>query len=275
MSTILDTILADTRDRVAHAKRRVPEEDLRDRPAFHAPTLSLAKALCRSGSPAIIAECKKASPSEGPIRSEYDPAAIGRAYKNGAAAALSVLTEPAHFGGSLNDLAAVRAAVDLPLLRKDFLVDPYQLIEARAYGADAVLLIAAALEPAALHDLHDAAEALGLSVLVEVHNEQEAGALDLDRVAILGVNHRDLRTFEIDLSLSPRIFGAVPERIVKVAESGLSSPADLADLSAHGVDGFLIGTAFMKARDPGLALTTLRRETAVALAEGQRVAVAS
>ncbi|NNF58071.1 MAG: indole-3-glycerol phosphate synthase TrpC [Rhodothermaceae bacterium] len=275
MATILDQILTDTRERVAQAKRRVPVDDLEARPAFHAPTLSLATALRRAGGPAIIAECKQASPSEGVIRAEYAPTEIAIAYKNNAAAALSVLTEPDHFQGSLDDLATVRATVDLPILRKDFIVDEYQLFEARAYGADAVLLIAAALDPAQLRDLHDAATDLGLSVLVEVHDETEVDTLDLDPIGLLGVNHRDLKTFEIDLSKSARIFARLPERIVRVAESGLHTADDLARLTDHGAEAFLIGTAFMRATDPGRALAALRRETAVALAEQQRLRLAS
>lgn len=275
MSPLLDQLLADTAARVAHARRRVPVDDLEARPAFHAPTLSLARSLRRAGAPAILAECKRASPSEGTIRADYKPAEIALAYKNNAAAAISVLTEPAHFKGSLEHLAAVRAAVDLPVLRKDFLVDPYQLIEARAFGADAVLLIAAALAPAQLRDLHDAATALGLDVLVEIHDEREADTLDLDRIELLGVNHRDLKTFAVDLSRSRRLFARLPERIVRVAESGLSSAADLAALSDHGADAFLIGTAFMRAANPGQALAALRRETAIALAEQQRLRLAS
>ena len=263
---ILHQIVGETRARVAERKATLPAAALEQRAPFHAPTLSLARALRRPDGPAFIAECKAASPSEGTIRQEYDPAAIARGYKTAAAAAVSVLTEPAHFGGSLGHLLAVRHAVDLPVLRKDFVVDAYQLVEARAFGADAVLLIAAALEPSALHDLLDGARALGLSALVEVHSEAEMQALDLDRVDVLGVNHRDLATFEIDLTLSERLFPHVPERVVTVAESGLRTGADCARLAAAGADAFLVGTAFMRAPDPGRALAALRRETAIALA---------
>jgi indole-3-glycerol phosphate synthase len=264
--SILDTLVqraaADARARHATA----PEAALMQRPAFHAPTLSLARALRRPDGPAFIAECKRASPSEGTLRADYSAPDIARAYKTAAAAAISVLTEPGSFGGSLADLAAVRHAVDLPLLRKDFLVDPYQIVEARAFGADAVLLIAAALDAPRLHDLLDAARDLGLGVLVEVHSAAELDALDLDRIDVLGVNHRDLRTFEIDLSLSPTLFARLPERIVRVAESGVTSADACARLREAGADAFLVGTAFMRAPDPGRALAALRRETALALA---------
>ena len=264
--TVLGRILADTEALVADRQARVPVAALEARAAFHAPTLSLARALRRPDGPTFIAECKRASPSEGILRSEYDPAAIAQAYRIAAAAALSVLTEPTHFKGSLDHLAAVRQAVDLPLLRKDFVVDPYQLVEARAYGADAVLLIAAALDPARLHDLLEAAEALGLGVLVEVHGAGELDHIDLDRVAVLGVNSRDLRTFEVDLGQAETVFSVLPERIVRVAESGIQTAADTARLRDAGADAFLVGSAFMRAPDPGRALAALRRETAVELA---------
>lgn len=268
MATILDTILADTRQLVAERKAVTPAAALERRPAFHAPTLSLARALRRPDGPATIAECKRASPSEGIIRHEYQPAAVARAYKQAAAAAISVLTEPTHFQGSLDHLAAVRHAVDLPILRKDFVVDAYQLVEARAYGADAVLLIVAALDRAQLADLLDAAVDLGLGVLVEIHDDAELEAVDLDRVDVLGVNSRDLKTFDVDLGRAERIFETLPPRIVRVAESGISSAADAARLRHAGADAFLIGTHFMRQPDPGRALAGFRRETAVAIAQG-------
>lgn len=269
MATILDQIVADTRQLVAERKAVTPAAALMRRSAFHAPTLPLARALRRPDGPAVIAECKKASPSEGVIRPEYDPAEIARAYKQAAAAAISVLTEPTHFQGSLDDLASVRHAVDLPVLRKDFVVDAYQLVEARAYGADAVLLIVAALDRAALADLLDAARDLDLGVLVEVHAESEMDSVDLDRVDVLGVNSRDLRTFEVDLGRAERIFDTLPDRIVRVAESGIRTAADAARLREAGADAFLVGTHLMRQPDPGRALAALRRETALALAARQ------
>ena len=273
MSTILTQILQDTRALVDERKAVTPAAALMRRPAFHAPTLSLARALRRPDGPAYVAECKRASPSEGIIRREYYPGAVARSYKQAAAAAVSVLTEPTHFKGSLEHLAEVRHAVDIPLLRKDFVVDEYQLVEARAYGADAVLLIAAALDPAALADLLAAARQLGLGVLVEVHDDGELDGVDLDAVEVLGVNSRDLRTFEVDLGRAERIFATLPERIVKVAESGIRSADDAARLRRAGADAFLVGTHLMRQPDPGRALATLRRETAVALAEGTRYEV--
>ena len=273
--TILDQILADTRALVLRRKSEVPVAALEARPAFRAPTLSLAEALRRSDSaqpPAIIAEIKKASPSQGVISEDFHPVDTARAYKKAGAAAISVLTEPTHFQGSLDTLAKVRLAADLPLLRKDFIVDAYQLVEARAFGADAVLLIAAALDPAELRDLHDAATDLGLDALVEVHSAAELDALDLDRVQILGVNNRDLRTFDVDVERAPRLLADVPERIVRVAESGLRDAADLAMLRRRGIDAVLIGETFMRSRHPGDALRQLRRATADLLNPALRLA---
>lgn len=271
MATILDQIVSDTRALVAERKALAPAAALMRRSAFHAPTLSLPRALRRPDGPAYIAECKRASPSEGVIRQEYDPAQIARSYKQAAASVISVLTEPTHFQGSLDHLAQIRQAVDLPLLRKDFVVDEYQLVEARAYGADAVLLIVAALDPARLRALLDAAHELNLGVLVEVHADAEVDDLDLDRVDVLGVNSRDLATFEVDLGRAERIFARLPERIVRVAESGIRTAEDAARLRDHGADAFLVGTHFMRQPDPGRALATLRRETALALADRSRL----
>jgi indole-3-glycerol phosphate synthase len=264
--TVLDGIVADVRAALAKRRATVPVAALEDRAAFHAPTLSLARALRRPDGPAFLAECKRKSPSAGVLRGEYDVAAIARSYKAAAAAAISVLTEPDHFGGSLAHLAAARDAVDLPLLRKDFIVDTYQLTEARAYGADAVLLIAAILDPAQLHDLHDAATALSLGVLVEIHDPRELDGLDLSRLAVVGVNRRDLRTFGIVPERAADIFPSLPPDVVRVAESGLATGADAAALAAAGADAFLVGTAFMREPDPGRALAALRRETAIEMA---------
>ncbi len=265
MKTILDQIVADTRELVARRKAHVPVRRLEEKPFFHGPTLSLAKALRRDHL-AIIAEIKKASPSQGVIRPDFDVTDLARQYKAARADAVSVLTEPRHFQGSLDYLATARCAIDLPLLRKDFIIDPYQIIEARAYGADAVLLIAAVLDRPQLHDLHQAAEALGLSCLVEVHEARELDRLDLDQVKVLGVNNRNLHTFEVDVNHALRVFAEVPEPIVRVAESGLRDAAELAHLRANGVDAVLIGETFMRAAEPGAKLQAMKRAVAEALA---------
>ncbi|ARA92771.1 indole-3-glycerol phosphate synthase [Rhodothermaceae bacterium RA] len=259
--TILDAILNDTRALVAHRKATIPARQLMDRPFFHSPTLPLAPAL-RHDPIAVIAEIKRASPSRGLIRADFPVRELANQYKHGGARAISVLTEPIHFQGSLDNLALVRQTVDLPLLRKDFIIDPYQLIEARAYGADAVLLIAAALEASRLYDLHAAATELGLSCLVEVYDPRELERIDFDQVQILGVNNRDLRTFEVDVEHSLRTFAMAPDHVVRVSESGLGESADtLAHLRRHGIDAVLIGEAFMRAPHPGAALADLMEQT--------------
>lgn len=203
---------------------------------------------------------KKASPSKGILRREFNVSDIAQQYKWYGAAAISVLTEPDFFQGSLEHLEAARRTVDLPLLRKDFILDPYQLIEARAYGADAVLLIAALLDPVQLHELYDMATELGLSCLVEVHAEAELDQLDLDRIEILGVNNRNLHNFEVDVTQAVRVLQRVPAHIVRVAESGLRTAEELAYLRRNGIDAVLIGETFMRALEPGRALEALRQE---------------
>ena len=209
----------------------------------------------------MIAEIKKASPSKGLIRADFDPETHARQYTEGGAAALSVLTEPLHFQGDPAFLRAARSASPLPVLRKDFIVDPYQLLEARAWGADAVLLIAAVLERSELADLHAAAAELGLACLVEVYDAAELDRIDFEQVRVLGVNNRDLRTFTVDVNHSIRVFERVPSDVVRVSESGLRSGADLARLRRAGIDAVLIGETFMRAPDPGRKLAALRAET--------------
>lgn len=256
---ILKTILEETGERVERAKTTATVTMLESLPAFSAPTLSLSEAL-RARAISIIGEVKKASPSRGLIRADFDVASIGSSYRRGGAAAVSVLTEPNHFRGSLLHLAEVRRFVDLPVLRKDFVIDPYQLVEARAFGADAVLLIAAALEKTRLHDLLDAATGLGLECLVEVHNARELEKLDLDRVALLGINNRDLTSFEVDINQTARLLPMLPPHLTVVSESGLDSGVQLASLRNAGVHGFLIGEALMRRRDVEHTLRTLVTE---------------
>lgn len=202
----------------------------------------------------VIAECKRRSPSRGVLRADYDPVAVARAYAAGGAAAISVLTEPAFFDGALEHLAAVRAEVDLALVRKDFIVSEYQLLEARAAGADAVLLIVAALQPAELKTLHDHALGLGLDALVEVHDAIELGiALDAG-ARVIGVNNRNLRTLEVDVRASEDLIAGIPRGVIAVSESGLQTAADLLRLAELGYGAFLIGERFMTVPDPGAAL---------------------
>jgi indole-3-glycerol phosphate synthase len=205
----------------------------------------------------VIAECKRRSPSRGVLRADYDAASIARAYESAGAAAISVLTEPTFFDGSLADLAAVRAAVELPVLRKDFVVSEYQLLEARAAGADAVLLIVAALARGDLRRLLKQAAALGLEALVEVHDRGELDvALDAG-AALVGVNNRNLRTLAVDVRASEDLIARIPSGVVSVSESGLKSAGDLARLGRLGYRAFLIGERLMTDPDPGGALRRL------------------
>ena len=262
MANILEEIVAHTRHSVAQRKQHIPGSSLESYEAFHRPTLNLARVLDQKGLQ-IIAELKKASPSKGVIRSDFDIPELARSYAQNGAAAISVLTEPDYFQGSLQNLARARQAVQTPLLRKDFIVDPYQLLEARAYGADAVLLIATVLDGPQLFDLHQTAEALGLSCLVEVYAIDELDHIDFDQVRILGVNNRDLKTFSVDLDNSLRVFEQIPDTVIRVAESGLKQPRDLAYLCQHGIHAFLIGETFMRASNPGQMLQNLRTETEI------------
>jgi len=264
--SILDDIIDDTRALVEQRKTDTPVSELKERPFYdEREPLSLAEALKERGL-SFIAEVKKASPSKGVIRETFDPAAIAQQYAEHDAAAISVLTEPLHFGGALEHMAWIRAHVpETPLLRKDFIIDPYQLVEARAVGADAVLLIATALDPGQLADLHAAATELGLSCLVEVYEEEDLDKIDWEQVSVLGVNNRDLHTFEVDLENSLRIFDQTPKGVGRVAESGLSDPETLVRLRKAGVNGVLIGEHLMRAEHPGEALSQLR-------AEGKKIA---
>ncbi len=204
-----------------------------------------------------IAEIKFASPSEGRIRDDEDPAAIAESYESGGAAALSILTESEHFQGKLEYLEAARGAVEIPLLRKDFIVDGYQLFQAREVGADAVLLIVASLGRERLRELHDLAHDLGLTALVEVHEEAELEiALDV-RASLIGVNNRNLKTMKVDLATSERLAPLFPDAVTKVSESGIRTTADVARLEALGYDAMLVGTHFMRSPDPGAALRAL------------------
>jgi indole-3-glycerol phosphate synthase len=255
--SVLDEILAHKRDEVAASRRTVSLTALRDAPAWGAPRRGLRAALAAATPPAVIAEIKRASPSRGVIRADFDPPAHARSYAAAGATALSVLTDRRYFQGAPEHLMAVRAAVDLPLLRKDFLVDPYQVAEARAWGADAVLVIAAAGTATLRAELIAAAEEHGLDVLVEVHDADElAWAVGME-ARLIGVNNRDLVTFATTLETTERLAAAIPPGTVLVAESGIHTPEDVARMTAAGARAILVGEAFMKAPDPGAALREL------------------
>src|SRR5687767_2246443 len=252
---LLGTIVAATQ-RIVHVRReRESAAALEARGAKASPRgEAFEEALGMAGRVNVIAECKRRSPSKGVLASEYDAPSIARLYEQGGAAAISVLTEPTFFDGALEHLAAVRRAVALPLLRKDFIVDEYQLFEARANGADAILLIVAALEQADLVRLQRRAWELGLAALVEAHDEDELTRAIDSGARLIGVNNRNLRTLQVDIDGSYRLAGKIPKDVVGVSESGLSSRADLERLAAAGYRAFLIGERFMTDRDPAAAI---------------------
>jgi indole-3-glycerol phosphate synthase len=254
---ILDSILENKKTEVRKSKETHTLESIERELNGVLPARDFYKALDRGGRLGIIAEVKKASPSKGVLREDFDPVKIALGYEKGGAAALSVLTDEKFFMGSLSYLRAIREAVDIPLLRKDFIIDPYQVYEARLCGADALLLVVSALAQVSLKELLAVTHSLGMSAVVEVHDEEElARALDAGS-RIIGINNRDLRTFEVDLGVSARLSRMVPEGVIVIAESGISSGDDIKNLMAQGVHVFLIGETFMKAPDPGLELKNL------------------
>jgi indole-3-glycerol phosphate synthase len=260
--TFLTTILASTRATLAAAKADVPVADLERRAAEHRPRGWAAALRQRAAAgPAVIAEIKKASPSKGLIRSAFDPAWLARRYRAGGAAALSVLTDEPFFQGSLRNLEMASGATPLPCLRKDFIVDEYQIVEARAHRADAILLIAAALDISEMKRLAAAARSLTLDVLVEVHTADELDcvldALGETGADAIGVNNRDLRTFEVSAETSLALVSRIPASVVRVTESGISTREDIARLRMAGFDAFLIGESLMRQPDPGVALAEL------------------
>jgi len=263
MSDILRTILARKREEIAERKTHVPLTELRARRADSPPVRGFAAALrtrVEARQAAVIAEIKKASPSKGLIRADFDPAAIARSYESGGATCLSVLTDVDFFQGSDAYLGQARDACTLPVLRKDFTVDVYQVHEARVIGADAILLIAAALDNAVLVNLHALAIECGLDVLVEVHNPvdlQRALMLTNSPRTLIGINNRDLRTFDTSIETTLSLKEAVPHDRLLVTESGIATRDDVTRLRAAGVGAFLIGETFMRAAEPGAELARL------------------
>jgi indole-3-glycerol phosphate synthase len=254
-------IVRSTREELARRKRELPEDALAERAAQTHPQRPLRGALTQPGM-RVIAEFKRRSPSAGTLRERADVRGIVRAYARGGASALSVLTDGPHFAGSLADLRAARAASELPILRKDFIVDPYQLYEARAAGADAVLLIVAALEAHELEALHAGARALALEALVEVHDARELEtALELG-AELVGINNRDLRDFSVDVQRTSQLVREIPDGVAVVSESGIATAAQLRALAAQGVDAVLVGEALMRAADPEGALRALLEDPA-------------
>jgi len=268
MATRLDSILATTRTAVASAKTRIPARELERMAAAHQPRGWAAALRERSGmAPAIIAEIKKASPSKGLIRQDFDVEWLAKRYQGGGASAISVLTDEPFFQGSLLNLEIASAAVTIPCLRKDFTIDEYQIVEARAHHADAVLLIAAALTREELKGFSQVAHQLQLDVLVEVHTSGELDevldALGDGGADAIGVNNRDLKTFEVRMETGLNLVQRIPASVVRVAESGISTSEDIDRLRAAGFDAFLIGESLMRRPDPGDALAQLLAGTKV------------
>ena len=260
MSDILRRIVATKRAEVAAARAAVPLDAIERNARAAPPPRDFAGALrgkIAAGKPAVIAEIKRASPSKGLLRENFDPAAIARSYAAAGAACLSVLTDREYFQGAPEHLVAARAACALPVLRKDFVIEPYQVYEARALGADCILLICAALAPGDMRGLERLAQGLGMAVLAEVHDAAELDAALGLATPLLGVNNRDLRTFETRLETTLGLLARIPAEKLVITESGILTPADVARMKAAGVGAFLVGEAFMRSPDPGIGLGML------------------
>jgi indole-3-glycerol phosphate synthase len=255
--TILEKIVATKRQEIERAQAAMPLGELRARLTDAPPVRDFFAPLAAGGPIRLIAEVKKASPSQGVIRADFDPVAIARAYEEHGASCLSVLTDEPFFQGSLDSLRQVRQAVGLPVLRKDFILDTYQLVEARAAGADAVLLIAECLDDCRLRQLHNEAIELGLAPLVEFYDPQNLDRVLAAGAQLIGVNNRDLRTFAVDLDHTIRLREQVPLDCVLVAESGIHTRADVLRLEAAGVDAMLVGESLMREPDVGAAVERL------------------
>ena len=260
MTDILERILAVKAQEIAKAQRVIPLGVIRDQALAADPPRDFAGALQKrifAKRPAVIAEIKKASPSKGVIREDFDPVAIARTYEQHGAACLSVLTDRQFFQGAPEYLQAARAACALPVLRKDFIVDPYQVYEARAMGADCILLIVAALADRQMQTLERHAHELGMALLAEVHDGSELDRALALNTPLLGINNRNLRTFETRLETTLDLLSRIPAERIVITESGISTPADVERMTDHQIYGFLVGEAFMRAQDPGGALREL------------------
>jgi indole-3-glycerol phosphate synthase len=254
--SVLDSIVEGVREDLAVRESQIGFDEIKQRAAAAPPPIDAMAAL-RAPGVAVIAEVKRRSPSKGDLAQIADPARLAAAYEEGGARVISVLTEQRRFGGSLADLAAVRAAVDIPILRKDFVVSPYQVHEARAFGADLVLLIVAALEQNALESLLDRVQSLGMTPLVEVHTEEEADRALEAGAKLIGVNARDLHTLEVDRGVFGRIAPGLPMDVMRVAESGVRGPGDLLTYAGWGADAVLVGEGLVTSGDPTAAVRGL------------------
>jgi indole-3-glycerol phosphate synthase len=255
--SVLDDIIVGVREDLAVRQAGTPLDALRERVSRAAPARDAYAALAASGGVKVIAEVKRSSPSKGALAAIGDPAGLARDYADGGASWISVLTEQRRFGGSLEDLDGVRLAVETPLLRKDFVVSSYQLWEARAHGADAVLLIVAALPQEALVSLQERAWSLGMAALVEVHDEAELHRAIDAGARIVGVNARDLRTLEVDRGTFARLSRSIPDGVVRVAESGVRGPHDVLEYARHGADAVLVGESLVTGGNPRSSVADL------------------
>ena len=275
MADVLARICADKRAHVADRKAAAPEPGLAERARAQAAPRGFARALAERAAHdgfGLICEIKKASPSKGMIRSDFDPAILARAYRDGGAACLSVLTDAPYFQGADAHLAAARAAVNLPLLRKDFVLDPYQVVETRALGADAVLLILAALSDDQARELAEASREWGMDVLAEVHDAAELDRACALPTTLIGINNRNLKTLEVDLQTTRELAPHVPGNRLTVCESGLSRPEDLRAMVAAGAQAFLVGESLMRQADVAAATHALRSGAAAAAGAETRTA---
>jgi indole-3-glycerol phosphate synthase len=260
MADVLQKILATKREEIARASASVSLEEIKRRARVAGAPRDFVGAMrdrIGAGAPAVIAEVKKASPSKGVLREDFDPSAIAASYERGGAACLSVLTDTQYFQGAQEHLKIARDACALPVLRKDFIVDPYQVYEARAMGADCILLIVAAMPAATMRELEELALGLGMAVLVEIHEASELEAALSLKTPLLGINNRNLRTFETRLETTLSLLPQIPAERLVVTESGILLPADVKMMRDAGVQAFLVGEAFMRAKDPGKALSGL------------------
>ncbi|WP_422859280.1 indole-3-glycerol phosphate synthase TrpC [Flagellimonas sp. S174] len=249
---ILDKIVADKRKEVSLKKGLIPTSQLEASVLFERNCVSLAQALCNSNT-GVIAEHKRRSPSKQTINQNTNVGVVAKGYEKAGVCGMSVLTDIKYFGGSLEDLLLARASVTMPLLRKEFMIDEYQVIEAKAHGADVILLIAAVLTREDIKTLSELAKSLGMDVLLEVHNQEELDKSIMPSLDMLGVNNRNLKTFEVSLNTSKNLSKLIPDDFVKVSESGISSIEAITELRKFGYKGFLIGENFMKTENPGLS----------------------
>ena len=252
MTNILETIIARKKKEVAERKAARPVFELEQFPLFKRKTLSLPHYLLQADKTGIIAEFKKRSPSKGIINDSSSAGTVVKEYEKYGASAVSVLTDGDFFGGSLDDLIEAAAVLHIPLLRKDFMIDEYQLVESKACGADIILLIAACLPKEEVKTLATIAKEMGLGVLLEIHNEQELGHI-CDEIDVVGINNRDLKTFKVDINHSITLGKKIPSQKIKISESGLEDVKTLAHLKQNGFSGFLMGEKFMKEKDPGVS----------------------